>query len=144
MFTGSEHISWGLPLLDKRLLVFCLAVPGHLKLRNGIRRYLIRAGLDGVLPSEIQWRETKEPFSVDYHLRYNRQRPQIYKMLGAIKKNDPVREIVDVEALTNMAEPDIASNRGSQSPDAFNAMHLVPGGIYLIYFLRQFDEFKIP
>lgn len=141
-FSGQEHVSMSWPFLDKRVLEFCLAAPGAMKVHNGYERYLIRAGLEGLLPSEIQWRTSAEPFSPDYHLRYNRQRPQLQALLAAIVPNDPIREVVDVEALQRMAAAEMQGNRGD-TPADFSAMHLVPGGIYLIAFLRQFPEYAL-
>ena len=141
-FAGFEHVSLAYPFYDKRLLEFCLAAPGRLKVRDGYMRYLIRAGLDGILPPEIQWRTTKEPFSPDFHIRYNRQRPEVYKMLCAIQRNDPVREVVDVESLKAMAQHEMAGNSGDTLKDK-NSMHMVPYGVYMIQFLRQFDEFQV-
>ncbi len=140
-FLGYEHITWAYPFYDKRLLEFCLAVPGRLKVRDGYTRFLVRAGLDGILPRKIQWRTTKEPFSVDFHIRYNRQRSEIEEMLRSITKSDPINEIVDVDALIAMAQHEMTDNR-DQTPGNYAAMHLVPMGVYLIYFLRQFDEYK--
>jgi asparagine synthase (glutamine-hydrolysing) len=141
-FSGYEHVSLTWPFLDKRVLEFCLAASGEMKVHNGYERYLIRAGLDGVLPSTIQWRTSKEPFSPDYHLRYNRQRPQVQALLAAIAPNDPIREVVDVDALQRMAAVDMQGNRGN-TPADFAAMHLVPGGVYLMAFLRQFGEYAL-
>jgi asparagine synthase (glutamine-hydrolysing) len=141
-FIGYEHVNLSYPLGDRRLLEFCLAAPGHLKVRDGYKRYLIRAGLDGILPPQIQWRTTKEPFSPDFHLRYNRQKGSAQALLAEIAPGDPVREVVDVEKLQAMSAHELQSNRGD-SPADFAAMHLVPNGIYLIHFLRQFEAFRL-
>lgn len=138
---GYEHASWSFPYLDKRLLEFCLAVPGNLKLRDGWHRYLVRIGLEGILPPEIQWRTSKEPFSPDYHRRFNRQLPMVHEQLSAVSRNDPIHEIVDVPSLLAMSQHEMTGNRG-ENPLDFAAMHVLPAGVYLIHFLRQFDEFK--
>ncbi|MDE2040212.1 MAG: hypothetical protein KGO96_05240 [Elusimicrobia bacterium] len=129
------------PFLDKRIIEFCLSAPGHLKVRGGYARSLIRLALDGVLPKAIQWRTSKEPFSPDYHRRYNRQRPCIARQLESIASNDPVRKIVDVPRLLAMARVEMKSNRCG-TPGDFMGMQTVPYGIYLIAFLRRFPEFQ--
>ena len=63
------------PLLDKRVLEFCLAAPGHLKVQNGYQRNLIRRALHGVLPEAIKWRASKFPLILSYYARYNAQLP---------------------------------------------------------------------
>lgn len=137
----SHLVNCQYPFLDKRVVEFCLAAPGHLKIHRGYPRSLVRHALDGLLPPDIQWRTSKEPFSPDFHIRYNRQRPQVVEWLRSISMNDPVRDIVDVERLLQMAGTDMHGNRGN-TPNDFIAMHMVPQGVYLIEFLRTFPEFR--
>jgi asparagine synthase (glutamine-hydrolysing) len=132
----ADGIPFSRPFLDKRLLEFCLALPGRLKTRNGYRRYLIRRALDGVLPPKIQWRTDKKPFSPDYHIRYNAQLGKARDFLASIRTSDPVRSLVDVGRLSAMVKP-VESAAGS-----WEALMTVPYSIYLICFLRQFPEFR--
>lgn len=141
-YIGYEHVNLSYPFGDRRIMEFCLAAPGHLKVNNGYKRYLIRAGLDGILPPQIQWRTTKEPFSPDFHLRYKRQKGSAQEFLSGISANDPIREVVDVDKLQTMSAHELNSNRGD-SPADLAAIHLVPSGIYLIHFLRQFEAFRL-
>jgi asparagine synthase (glutamine-hydrolysing) len=140
-YKGCEKIERRFPFLDKRVLEFCLAVPSNLKVRNGYKRYLIRAGLDGVLPPAIQWRTSKLAFSPDYQIRYNAQREQVHSFLESISATDPVREVVDVERIKSLSATDMANARAATFDDVA-AMHVVPLGIYTIAFLRQFSEFR--
>jgi asparagine synthase (glutamine-hydrolysing) len=130
--SGHGPIFYGLPYRDKRVLEFCLRVPLDLKVRDGYARYLLRAGLDGLLPPDIQWRTTKAPFSPDYYERYRAQRRFAEDYLGAIGPGDPVHEVVAVETLKKLA----ASENRIANRDT------VPSGVYLIHFLRQFAEFS--
>ena len=60
VITAQAHkIEYRYPLLDKRLLEFYLALPNHLKRKNGIGRYIARKSGEGILPPEIQWRYDK-------------------------------------------------------------------------------------
>ncbi len=140
-FTG-EPIEVRYPFLDKRLIEFSLGVPVNLKIKNGHSRYLIRAGLDKILPPEIQWRTTKIPFSPDYLRRYNSQIGEVRKFLKEIKKNDPVREILDIEKLENWANLPVADSERSTASEKI-ARDYLPQAIYLIYFLRTFSEFRL-
>jgi asparagine synthase (glutamine-hydrolysing) len=124
-----------LPFLDKRVLEFCLAAPGSLKVRDGYPRYLIRRALDGILPKKIQWRTTKCAFAPDYVKRFQAQLGKARDFVAAIRRNDPVRSIVDVDRLRNLLnQPDTPSNQAARAT--------VPMTIYLICFLRQFAEFR--
>jgi asparagine synthase (glutamine-hydrolysing) len=131
-FAGYEHVEMRYPFADKRLLEFCLAAPGRLKARHGYTRYLIRAGLEGILPERIQWRTSKMPFSPDYAQRYAAQRAQAQALLDDVSPQDPVRAIVDIERLRRLLD------HGT----SYDALHIVPTGIYLICFLRQFADFR--
>jgi asparagine synthase (glutamine-hydrolysing) len=140
-FPGHHNVEFAYPFADKRILEFCLAVPNRLKVRDGYKRYLIRAGLDKLLPSEIQWRPTKLPFSPDYQPRYNAQREWAHNFFSEIKQTDPIREVVDVDRLKRLSAHDMKNARVS-SPADHAALQTVPLGVYIIIFLRQFSEFK--
>jgi asparagine synthase (glutamine-hydrolysing) len=47
------------PFLDRRVMEFCFRCPGHLKFRDGWRRWLIRNALSESLPSKVRERTTK-------------------------------------------------------------------------------------
>jgi asparagine synthetase B (glutamine-hydrolysing) len=47
------------PFLDRRLIELCLALPSRLSLRDGWTRYILRAALADVLPSEVANRAGK-------------------------------------------------------------------------------------
>lgn len=141
-FPGYQNIEICSPLLDKRILEFCLAIPNRLRVHKGYDRYPIRGALGDLLPEKIRWRNDKKPFSPDFHLRYNAQRPWAQQFLASIQKRDPVREIVDIDKLIPMVSYDISSDRTSHRKH-FTALHTIPQSIYLIYFLRQFTEFSM-
>jgi len=125
------------PFLDRRVLEFCIAAPGYLKSGGGYSRCLIRGALDGILPPKIQWRTTKKPFSPDYYVRYNAQLPKAIEFISAIRQNDPVRSIVDVEGIARIIRP-IDPSVGN-----YDALSRIPSSVYLICFLRSFPEFRL-
>lgn len=65
--TAPTAAAWGIedrhPFMDRRLVEFCVGVPGALKLHDGYGRYLARLGMEGILPPEVQWRGDKTNFS---------------------------------------------------------------------------------
>jgi asparagine synthase (glutamine-hydrolysing) len=124
------------PLLDKRILEFCLALPAGMNVRDGYQRYLIRRALDGVLPPRIQWRTSKAHFSPDYYVRYNAQLGMARSFVAAIGSRDPVRSVIDVNRIEKMLIPvDVATVNVAARDD-------VPVTLYTINFLRQFPEFQ--
>jgi asparagine synthase (glutamine-hydrolysing) len=134
--TPESCVPLTLPFLDKRVLEYCLAAPGNLKVRDGYQRYMIRRALDGILPKRIQWRTDKYPFSPDYPKRYKAQLGLAREFVAAIRRNDPVRSVVDLHRLRHFLDhPDTPQAQAA-------ALVRIPSTIYLICFLRQFAEFR--
>jgi len=129
-------IPFAYPFIDKRVVEFCIAAPTRLKVRDGYERCLIRAALDKILPSRIQWRTDKKPFAPDYFVRYNEQLPGARDFVAQIRPSDPVRSVVDVERLSRRLAP------VDPLREDLDALISIPGTIYLIAFLRQFAEFR--
>jgi asparagine synthase (glutamine-hydrolysing) len=123
-------------MFDHRIIEFCLAAPGSMKVGRGYSRYMIRKAMDGLLPPRIQWRTTKQPFSGDYPARYTGQLEKVREFLRSITPKDPVRTIVDVDLLKTLV------GINGAAPDSWEAVGPIPMSIYLICFLRQFSEFR--
>ncbi len=64
------------PFFDRRLQEFCLAIPPHIKLKNGWGRYIMRRAMEDILPYEIQWRPLKANLS-----------PNLTRKLAEYEKN---------------------------------------------------------
>ena len=124
------------PLIDKRVLEFCLALPADLNVQDGYPRYFVRGALDGILPPRIQWRTDKIAFSPDYNLRYNAQLGIARDYVAAIGPNDPVRSVIDVDRLEKLLIP------ADPTENAASARETIPSTLYAIRFLRQFSEFR--
>ncbi|MDP9055461.1 MAG: asparagine synthase-related protein, partial [Acidobacteriota bacterium] len=131
-----ELIRPGYPLLDKRILEFCLALPPGMETQQGYPRYLVRGALEGVLPPRIQWRTSKHPYSPDYFLRYNAQLGVARDYVAGIRPTDPVREIIDVSRLASSLQP-VDPKLGTTL-----ARDTIPLSLYVIAFLRQFSDFR--
>lgn len=126
------------PFRDIRVIEFGINAPAEYKIRKGYKRNIVRSGLDGILPKEIQTRLDKKPFSPDYFRRYNAQIGAAKQFLDSIADNDPVRSVIDVEKLKAWAGIPVSDNEKNNNI----ALHYLPQGIYLISFLRRFSEFQ--
>lgn len=51
------------PFLDRRVVEFCLAIPPSQKLHQGWNRMIVRRALANILPTKIQWRDSKGDLS---------------------------------------------------------------------------------
>ena len=47
------------PFLDKRVVDYCTRLPGHLRLKNGWPKMLLRELMEGRLPEEVRWTREK-------------------------------------------------------------------------------------
>ncbi|MBF0524969.1 MAG: hypothetical protein HQK56_07715 [Deltaproteobacteria bacterium] len=132
------------PFANKRLIEFCLATPGDMKIRHGWKRYLIRAGMAGILPSEIQWRKTKGPFSPDFFRRLRHSRQEALDILRDFESDsglwDFVRTYVDVKKVKKYA-------RSASPPETWEGWRgfdptwlMVMRGINVLFFLKWARE----
>ena len=64
LYASSYGIELRHPLLDVRLIEYCLSLPANLKQRYGLRRYLFRKAMRGIVPEEIRLREDKARHSI--------------------------------------------------------------------------------
>jgi asparagine synthase (glutamine-hydrolysing) len=62
---GLDHL---LPFLDYRLVEFMFRVPGRLKIRDGVMKYLLRQAMRGVLPEETRTRVKKTGWNAPAHV----------------------------------------------------------------------------
>ncbi len=57
--SSAFHVESRFPFIDKRLVQFCLGLPGSQKVSQGYTRIIARRALNGILPEEIRWRSSK-------------------------------------------------------------------------------------
>ena len=86
------------PFFDRRLVEFCLALPGEQKLHQGRTRSVMRRGLVGCLPEEIRHRGSKGNLAPHYRqamLTHERE------LLDEVVLNNPngLEEFVDMAAV---------------------------------------------
>lgn len=130
------------PYLDKRVLEFCLSLPGHLKISHGWRRYLIRAAMNGMLPTEVQWRLTKNPFSPDHPTRVKSGEAFAGRILKEVQDRDMISQYIDLPRLRQLQR-----ELSGQEEYSFNDVYdlngkasIVQRGVYAIVFSKVFNE----
>ena len=65
---GVEHF---LPFFDHRLVEFMFRVPGRLKIRDGVAKYLLRQAMRGLLPEETRTRTRKTGWNAPAHVWFS-------------------------------------------------------------------------
>jgi asparagine synthase (glutamine-hydrolysing) len=89
------------PFFDQRLIEFCVAIPARQKLRDGWTRAVMRRGMAGILPPEVQWRLDKADLSVNFRRRlFESDRFSIGEVVTSGLA--PLEEYVDTEAIRDM------------------------------------------
>lgn len=63
MIAAAFSIELRHPFCDRRLVEFCLALPPDQRLSDGWTRMILRRALEGILPTEVQWRVDKARLS---------------------------------------------------------------------------------
>jgi asparagine synthase (glutamine-hydrolysing) len=136
-YNKNNPVYYSYPYADKRLVEFCLALPVTFKLRHGYKRYPIRRAMRGIVPQEICYRTTKEPFSVNYHERYNSQLNMAKHIIENTPKTALINEIIDFDRLKKHFEILMKTSR-IKSRNDFIGIQIVPQMIYLLKFLETF------
>ncbi len=139
-FPGFEEVRFSYPLLDKRMLEFCLAVDGQFKLKNGEDRRLIRIASNGLMPDVIRKRTSKAAFCPDYPLRYLKQRDAASRSLHDFSRQPVMAEIIDFEAVFTALKNRPAHDPTKPMAVDYDAQFLVPYAWFLCYFLKQFHN----
>ncbi len=100
---GRHGVVYRFPLLDVRLLEFCLAVPPEQYVHDGWTRYLYRMAMAGVLPEKIRWRPDKLAPLPDGARQIVRSKEQLMQRLAAIEGNPALARYLDLAKMREKA-----------------------------------------
>jgi asparagine synthase (glutamine-hydrolysing) len=88
------------PFLDRRLIEFSLAIPSEQKLADGWTRLILRKAMEGILPSEVQWRIHKADLSYNFVRRLQNDDRRILDSL--FDQPEVLAEYVDMRELREL------------------------------------------
>ncbi len=98
---ASEYsISPRSPFYDRRLVEFCLALPAEQKMQQGWSRFILRQGMHGILPPEVQWRPDKSDLSFGFAHGLSRCHQDLLEQVVA-ELHPVVRQATVAEVLEN-------------------------------------------
>ena len=92
----SHSIETRLPMLDPRLVAFGCSLPVEQKMRDGWSKYILRRGIEGMVPDAIRWRRDKIGFQAPQATWTTRHHHQ---MVSAIRGSSIVNEMADLKRL---------------------------------------------
>lgn len=98
------------PSRDKRVIEFCLSVPGEQYVRHGHERSLIRRSMIGILPDEVRLNyKIRGQQSADWVQRLSQMWVQIQKELEGMMQKSDFQSYIDVPKILNVLK-DVGDN----------------------------------
>jgi asparagine synthase (glutamine-hydrolysing) len=85
------------PFFDRRLMEFCLAIPLEQKFRQGYPRAILRHGMSGILPTEIQWRFGKSLLGSNFSHRLLEKEKTTFK--NVLERHQLLESYVNMPSL---------------------------------------------
>ncbi|MBF0487147.1 MAG: asparagine synthase (glutamine-hydrolyzing) [Nitrospirae bacterium] len=111
--TMSQSIESRSPFLDYRLIEFCFSLPGRLKIRNGLGKWILREAMKGVLPEDVRTRKDKSGFIAPADEWFRTiNNAQMYALINSESLSK--RGIFNVGQLNNMFEEHTAGVKNHQ------------------------------
>ncbi|HKA54197.1 MAG TPA: asparagine synthase-related protein [Candidatus Binatia bacterium] len=92
------------PLVDARLVEFCLALPEDQYLRDGRPRWLLRRAMADRLPPAVLGNRKRGLQAADWFERLSAIRPQIFEELAQLEQSDLARRVLDLPRLRRLVE----------------------------------------
>jgi len=134
----THKIEYRYPLLDKRLIEFYLSLPGHMKVKNGYGRYIMRKAMEGILPPEIQWRTDKRGTVVpSVFIKYKQETPAMRELIEKAR-NSPIKHYVDYDKMLTMLER--ITNFDENTNERINPQAFQSSLMLLMYQLEKLEK----
>jgi asparagine synthase (glutamine-hydrolysing) len=133
------NLSLRFPLIDVRLVEYCLAVPSDQHRRAGVGRRLIRSATKHLLPDLVRLRRDKGEFGPDFLLRTQEDLDRIRQGLGRQRTTVDLGRYVDYACLEQAA--DRIERATPEGPDpSYDGRALLLPAYYLGRFLELLGE----
>ena len=84
------------PFFDRRLMEFCLAIPLEQKFQQGYARSVLRRAMEGILPTEVQWRTNKAKLGSNFQRNLLNHSQTLAKVM---RNPDSIAPYVDLSKL---------------------------------------------
>lgn len=133
---NSYGIEFRQPMLDKRLVEFCLGLPQDQFIRNGHERVLIRKAMTERLPNAIIWPRQRGIQGADLILRMLETRIEIADLLQIFQHSNIVCECLNLSKLNNHFQTITTKPNSSSS---LEAGALLLKGLSIGMFLNRFE-----
>jgi asparagine synthase (glutamine-hydrolysing) len=125
------------PATDRRVIEYCLSIPGSQYLRGGHTRWLLRRAMQGRLPDRVVNRKTLGSQAADWTEWFPPLLGQIAAELDRLERLETARRCLDLDRMRALVT-------GCPSPlrhqDRRDYVHLLLRGITMGRYIRWFEE----
>ena len=140
-YQDADYASLGMdirfPYWDKEIVEFLIDIPPEQFIAGGLKRSLFRRAMKGILPETVRLRNTKHPYTPDFHRRVMAKEKEIKMFLDTIESDSALKEMIsfyiDTAKIRKKLES-IKPARGRADWDS-DTQNIVVSGILLIRFL---------
>ena len=103
VLAAQHQVEMRYPFFDRRVLEFCLALPGLQQRQNGLGRFVLRTAMEGILPDRVRLREDKGNLSSGFTNGFIRLNPTFVER--AIKASpDALRKYANTSRANDLRE----------------------------------------
>lgn len=124
------------PCASRPLVEFCLGIPDHQYLRDGVTRWLARRMLVGRVPDAVVTERRTGRQSADWIVRLRRQREQLLSELRAMEEDPFLAERIDLAGLREALEH-LPDETPLDSPAGFRLQLALPRAVSTARFYRH-------
>lgn len=133
---GLDHAD---PFFDHRLMEFMFRVPGHMKIRDGITKRLLREAMKGVLPEETRTRVKKTGWNAPAHIWFSRTAlTELQDLVGS--KQFRERGLYDVREVKRLLQEHVDIVESGETRE--NHMMFFWQLVNVELWLQQLDEIR--
>ena len=140
-YQNADYASLGMdirfPYWDKEIIEFLIDIPPEQFIAQGLKRSLFRRAMKGILPETIRLRNTKDPYTPDFHRRVMVKKEEIKHYLDTIETDSALKEMISFYIDTGKMKKKLESIRpvSGRSDWDSETQGIVVSGIILIRFL---------
>jgi asparagine synthetase B (glutamine-hydrolysing) len=124
------------PACDRRVVEFCLGIPGDQYLRKGRDRWLIRRAMEGRLPGIVLNQKKCGAQAADWYPRLTRARNHIAEEVKRLAEKPEVKSILDMQRLSAILNSWPDSQPKEYTPEE-ETLLAVPSALETAYFIEN-------
>jgi len=128
------------PVMDKRLIDYCLAIPNNQYIKNGLTKSILKRAMHNKLPSQLLYNKGRGFQSANAISKIQEEKEDIFKILESLKKSHLADYWVNIAHLEKTLNKIINPSSLSENEYIYSHIHSLKGGIRLGLFLDQFEN----